>query len=263
MAWARSPHRRARWHQARQAKQRVRQRRPTPSSVARTCSGEAAERAGGSLAAPREPILSSCRKRAAMGPWEDARANGKLSTPLPTWLRLWRTRVAFCGGTNRRANCGRGTSTTPAPSASPPIQLRRLACWTDASTGDTPGGPSVASPCQWASRRHRASSLSPLLATVSPKQVGVMLSATCEASNNCSADWRLVGAANVNGDGHVDLLWHNYQGTYPGATPGTLRNWLLDGNGGVTGHQDLSQQCGANCAPAWTALGYAYFPQSP
>jgi hypothetical protein len=105
--------------------------------------------------------------------------------------------------------------------------------------------------------------LSPLPATVSPKQVGVILSSLCGASNGCSTDWHLVGAADVNGDGHVDLLWHNFQGTFPGAAPGTLRNWLLNGNGGVISTQDLSQQCGPNCSPPWTALGYVYFPLPP
>jgi hypothetical protein len=106
-------------------------------------------------------------------------------------------------------------------------------------------------------------SLGPLPATVAPKQVGVILSATCESSDGCSADWRPVGAADVNGDGQVDLLWHNFQGTYPGAIPGTLRSWLLNGHGGVIGVQDLSQQCGPNCSPPWQALGYVTFPQDP
>jgi hypothetical protein len=94
-----------------------------------------------------------------------------------------------------------------------------------------------------------------------PKQIGVILSATCEASDSCSTDWRPVGAADVNGDGHVDLVWHNFQGTYPGAKPGALRNWLLDGQGDVIGQWDLSQQCGPGCSPPWQALGYVFFPQ--
>jgi hypothetical protein len=110
------------------------------------------------------------------------------------------------------------------------------------------------------------STLSPIPATVAPKQVGVTLSQTCQdtgVANSCGEDWRPVSAADINGDGHVDLLWHNFNGTYPGAIPGALRNWLLNGSGGVTGTQDLSQQCGPNCSPPWTALGYVFFPQQP
>jgi hypothetical protein len=99
----------------------------------------------------------------------------------------------------------------------------------------------------------------PVLNDVAPKQIGVILSATCEASDGCSSEWRLVGAADVNGDGHVDLLWHNFQGSYPGAFLGTLRNWLLDGRGNVIGQWDLSQQC--DCSPQSVALGYVFFPQ--
>jgi hypothetical protein len=103
------------------------------------------------------------------------------------------------------------------------------------------------------------SSFSPLPAIVSLKGSTVDLSATCDSTSSCASDWRLVGAADVNGDNHVDLLWHNNNGTYQNTPQGTLRNWLLDGNGGVTGTQDLSLQCGPTCSPPWTALGYVSF----
>jgi hypothetical protein len=105
------------------------------------------------------------------------------------------------------------------------------------------------------------SSLSPIPATVSIKST-VDLSAICQSSNGCSSDWRLVTAADVNGDGHVDLLWHNNSGTFLNTPHGTLRNWLLDGKGGVTGTEDLSLQCGEFCSPPSIALGYLSF-QSP
>jgi hypothetical protein len=105
------------------------------------------------------------------------------------------------------------------------------------------------------------SSLSPIPTTVSIKST-VDLSMICKSSDTCSEDWRLVATADVNHDGHVDLLWHNSGATYLNTPQGTLRNWLLDGQGGVTGTQDLSMQCGAFCSPPWTALGYLSF-QSP
>jgi hypothetical protein len=109
------------------------------------------------------------------------------------------------------------------------------------------------------------STLSPIPATVAPKQINLNLAPICEASNGCSTDWRPVGTADVNNDGHLDLLWHNFQGTFPGATPGALREWLLNGGtgaggNGLLGTQDLSQACGPNCAPPWTALGFVSFP---
>jgi hypothetical protein len=81
------------------------------------------------------------------------------------------------------------------------------------------------------------------------------LSSTCSASSGCASSWRLVGAADVNQDGNVDLLWHN-------ASTGQLLNWLLDGNGDVTGTPTLSWTCDttSGCASAWKALGYVQFP---
>jgi hypothetical protein len=81
------------------------------------------------------------------------------------------------------------------------------------------------------------------------------LSWTCSQSSGCASAWRLVGAGDANGDGNVDLLWHN-------AASGQLSNWLLDGHGNVTGSPVLSWTCAAasGCASSWHALGYIQYP---
>jgi hypothetical protein len=84
---------------------------------------------------------------------------------------------------------------------------------------------------------------------------------TCNKSSGCADEWRLVGAADVNLDGNIDLSWHN-------ATTGKVSNWLLDGRGSVVGTSELSQLCdsgtmvdgGASCANEWKAIGYITFP---
>lgn len=85
------------------------------------------------------------------------------------------------------------------------------------------------------------------------------LSATC--GGTCAQDWRLVGAADFNGDGFADLLWYNWKDGYPGVTGGTLRNWLLNGSGSVTSTPDLSQVCDtASGCSSGTPLGYVWYP---
>jgi hypothetical protein len=81
------------------------------------------------------------------------------------------------------------------------------------------------------------------------------LSWTCSLPSGCASAWRLVAAADVNGDGNVDLLWHD-------ASTGQLLNWLLDGSGNVVGTQTLSWTCDepSGCASAWTAVGYIQDP---
>ncbi|HVV49569.1 MAG TPA: VCBS repeat-containing protein, partial [Polyangia bacterium] len=80
-----------------------------------------------------------------------------------------------------------------------------------------------------------------------------LLSWTCSSGSGCASAWRLVGAADVNRDGNVDLLWHN-------AGTGDLSNWLLDGSGNVIGAPDLSWTCDSTCASSWRALGYIQYP---
>ncbi|HTQ06941.1 MAG TPA: VCBS repeat-containing protein [Polyangiaceae bacterium] len=81
------------------------------------------------------------------------------------------------------------------------------------------------------------------------------LSATCSQASGCASAWRLVGAADANGDGNVDLLWHN-------SSSGALENWMLDGNGNVLSTPTLSSTCGASdgCSASWKALGYVQYP---
>jgi len=62
-------------------------------------------------------------------------------------------------------------------------------------------------------------------------------------------------AADVNGDGHVDLLLRG-----PG---GALANGFLDGRGNVIGTQTLSRTCGASCSHDWRIAGYVTYPGGP
>jgi hypothetical protein len=67
------------------------------------------------------------------------------------------------------------------------------------------------------------------------------------------AGWTTVGAADVDGDGHADLLWQHYP-------DGEMSNWLLDGNGNAIGNPTLSWTCDANCGNAgWSPVGYVTF----
>jgi hypothetical protein len=76
------------------------------------------------------------------------------------------------------------------------------------------------------------------------------LSLLCGAGNGCSASWVPIGLGDVNGDGHVDLMWFN-----PGS--GVVQSWLLNGAGKVTGSQSLSLTCGAGngCSASWVPIG--------
>jgi hypothetical protein len=75
----------------------------------------------------------------------------------------------------------------------------------------------------------------------------------CDAASGCSAAWRPVGTGDFNGDGRVDVLWHNAQS-------GELSVWLLNG-ATVTGTQSLSWRCDAasGCSSAWRAIAVGDF----
>lgn len=83
------------------------------------------------------------------------------------------------------------------------------------------------------------------------------LSWTCNAASGCASSWDIVGAADVNGDGHTDITWFD-------ASSGQVASWLLDGTGKVTGTQVLSSTCStaSGCAPSWRPLGYVSFPST-
>ncbi|MEO8901394.1 MAG: VCBS repeat-containing protein [Polyangiaceae bacterium] len=81
------------------------------------------------------------------------------------------------------------------------------------------------------------------------------LSSTCTAASGCAAAWKMIGAADVNGDGHTDITWFN-------ASTGQVSSWLLDGSGTVTATQALSWTCNtaSGCATTWRPLGFVSFP---
>ncbi len=62
--------------------------------------------------------------------------------------------------------------------------------------------------------------------------------------------WSIVGAADVNGDNHVDLLWRHMP-------DGMMVNWLLDGKGNVIGTPTLSQAYDSRVT--WQPVGYVRF----
>jgi hypothetical protein len=79
------------------------------------------------------------------------------------------------------------------------------------------------------------------------------LSWTCTTASGCASTWSIVGAADVNGDGHTDLtLWDR--------SSGQVSSWLLNGSGSVLGTQVLSWTCsaasGCSVPGAWHAVGY-------
>lgn len=59
--------------------------------------------------------------------------------------------------------------------------------------------------------------------------------------------WNPVGLGDINGDGHQDLMWHNFTG-------GHVTTWLLDGRGTVTGTQTLSWTCDHTCGQTWSSV---------
>jgi len=67
----------------------------------------------------------------------------------------------------------------------------------------------------------------------------------CDAASGCSKDWKVIGAADMNYDGNIDLLWYN-------SVTGEVSAWLLNGTN-VTGTMSLSWRCAAStdCSHLW------------
>jgi VCBS repeat protein len=78
------------------------------------------------------------------------------------------------------------------------------------------------------------------------------LTNTCGAANGCSAEWKPVGLADMNGDGHRDVLWYDANG-------GVVSTWLLAGGGAMNGIQNVADTCGAagGCSAVWRPVGPA------
>ena len=72
------------------------------------------------------------------------------------------------------------------------------------------------------------------------------LSKTCGTAGGCSDNWIPLGLADVNGDGHPDLVWWD-------PSSGAVSTWLLNGSGTVLGYQALSKTCGTagGCSDNW------------
>ena len=79
-----------------------------------------------------------------------------------------------------------------------------------------------------------------------------LLSKTCGTAGGCSDNWIPLGLADVNGDGHPDLMWWD-------PSSGAVSTWLLNGSGTVLGYQLLSKTCGTagGCSDNWIPLGLA------
>lgn len=65
----------------------------------------------------------------------------------------------------------------------------------------------------------------------------------------CVNDWRPVGIADLDGNGHPDLTWWN-------STTGAVSSWLLDGAGHVLAISELDWRCGYDfgCSSDWKPL---------
>ncbi|MFD9734539.1 FG-GAP repeat domain-containing protein [Umezawaea sp. NPDC059074] len=72
----------------------------------------------------------------------------------------------------------------------------------------------------------------------------------CDYSSTCATYWRPVGVGDVNGDGHVDLVWFNY-------FTGVVSSWLLNGYGNVLAKQDVDWHCDypSGCSSRWRPIG--------
>lgn len=69
---------------------------------------------------------------------------------------------------------------------------------------------------------------------------------SCTPQSGCANVWRPIGVADMNQDGHQDIVWYN-------ARDGYVASWLLNGDGVVLGEQYLDWRCsvGSGCANDW------------
>lgn len=75
------------------------------------------------------------------------------------------------------------------------------------------------------------------------------LSWHCDLASGCARSWKVVGAADFDGNGQADLLWHN-------PADGQLSAWLLR-QGEVTGKRSLDWKCdrASGCSTQWKPFG--------
>jgi len=82
------------------------------------------------------------------------------------------------------------------------------------------------------------------------------LSWPCTAASGCASRFKIIGAADVNGDGHTDLTWWDLQ-------TGAISTWMLDGAGDVLDAQTLSGgacTAASGCEGSWQPVGYVSVP---
>jgi hypothetical protein len=76
----------------------------------------------------------------------------------------------------------------------------------------------------------------------------------CGPNEGCPTNWQIVGAGDLNQDGHDDVILHN-------VTTGEVQGWLMNTTGGVIGVRTSSYNCPAatGCSSEWKFVGLADF----
>jgi FG-GAP-like repeat len=72
---------------------------------------------------------------------------------------------------------------------------------------------------------------------------------TCSVASGCADQWQPIGLADVNGDGHPDVVWWN-------RSTGVVEAWLLNGSGHVLSAQYLNWTCNvaSGCVDQWRPI---------